>query len=73
MVNNLLADLGEMSLIPRSGKTPGEGNGKTSVFLLGKSYGQRSLTGYSPWNRKKVGHNLATKQQRTTHNITGNL
>ena len=43
MVKNLLADVEEMSLIPRSGKTPGEGNGKTLVFLLGKSYGQRNL------------------------------
>ena len=31
----------------------------TPVFWLGKSYGQRSLVGYSPW-----GHNLVTKQQQ---------
>ena len=35
----------------------------TSVFLPGKSDGQRSLMGYSPWGRKRVRHNLATKQQ----------
>ena len=35
----------------------------TPVFLLGKSLGQRSLVGYSPWDYKGVGHNLATKQQ----------
>ena len=34
------------------------------VFLLGKSHEQRSLTGYSPWGLKKVGHNWATKQQQ---------
>ena len=34
------------------------------VFLPGKSYGQRSLAGYSPWGCKKVGHDLATKQQQ---------
>ena len=28
----------------------------TPVFLLGKSHGQRSLVGYSPWGRKRVGH-----------------
>jgi len=28
----------------------------TPVFLPGKSHGQRSLAGYSPWNRS-VGHN----------------
>ena len=32
------------------------------VFLLGKSHGQRSLVGYSPWGRKRIGQDLATKQ-----------
>ena len=35
----------------------------TPVFLPGKSHGQRSLVGYSPWGHKRVGHNWATKQQ----------
>ena len=35
----------------------------TEIFLLGKSNGQRSLAGYSPWVRKRVRHDLATKQQ----------
>ena len=26
-----------------------------SSFLLGKSHGQSSLAGYSPWGRKRVG------------------
>ena len=34
----------------------------TLVFLPGKSHGQRSLAGYSPWGHKRVGHNLVTKQ-----------
>ena len=34
----------------------------TLVFLPGKSHGQRSLVGYSPWGRKRVRNNLATKQ-----------
>ena len=33
----------------------------TPVFLPGKSHGQRSLAGYSPWGCKTVGHNSATK------------
>ena len=33
------------------------------VFLPGKSLGQRSLAGYSPWGHKRVGHDLVTKQQ----------
>ena len=36
----------------------------TPVFLLGKSHGQRSLAGYSPWGRKRVEHDLVTKQQQ---------
>ena len=35
----------------------------TPVFLPGKSHGQRSLVGYDSWGHKRVGHNLATKQQ----------
>ena len=34
------------------------------VFLPGKSHGQRSLAGYSPWSLKRVGHDLVTKQQQ---------
>ena len=36
----------------------------TPVFLLEKSQGQRSLAGYSPWNCKRVRHDLTTKQQQ---------
>ena len=36
----------------------------TPVFLPRKSHGQRSLAGYSPWDRKRVRHNLSTKQQQ---------
>ena len=33
-----------------------------SSLLAGKSHGQRSLADYSPWGRKRVGYDLATKQ-----------
>ena len=36
----------------------------TPVFLPGKSYGQKSLVGYSPWGWKIVGQDLAAKQQQ---------
>ena len=36
----------------------------TPVFWPGKSHGQRSLVGYSPWGHKRIRHDLATKQQR---------
>ena len=32
----------------------------TPIFLPGKSHGQRSLAGCSPWGRKRVGHKLKT-------------
>ena len=34
----------------------------SSVFLLGKSHGQRKLAGYSPQGHKKVRHDLVIKQ-----------
>ena len=43
----------DLGSIPGSGRSPGEGNGKpTPAFLPGKSHGQRSLAGSSPWGRK---------------------
>ena len=33
----------------------------TLVFLPGKSHGQRSLAGYSPWGDRCVRHDFATK------------
>ena len=35
----------------------------TPVFLPGKSYGQRSLVGYSPLDNKRVRHDLVTQWQ----------
>ena len=35
----------------------------TPVLLPGKSHGQRSLAGCSPWGCKRARHVLATKQQ----------
>ena len=37
----------------------------TPVFLPGKSHKQRSLVGYSPWDRKTVGHILVSKTTAT--------
>ena len=36
----------------------------TPVVFPGKSHGQRSLAGYSPWDFVRVGHDLVTKQQQ---------
>jgi len=40
--------------VPGLGKSPGEGNGKsTPAFLPGEFHGQRILAGYSPWGFKE--------------------
>ena len=45
---------GDPGSIPGLGRTPGEGNHLlTPVFLPGESHGQRSLVGYSLWDRKE--------------------
>ena len=45
---------GDLGLIPGSGRSPGEGKWQpTSVLLPGKSHGQRSLVGYTPWCGKE--------------------
>ena len=49
---------GDPGSIPRSGRSPGEDSPRerrlSRVFLPGKSQGQRSLVGYSPWGHKEL-------------------
>ena len=45
----------------------------TSVFLPGKFHGGRSLAGYSPWGRKRVGDDWVTKQQQTVYISSSDL
>ena len=53
VVKNPPANAGDIGSIPGSGRSPGEGNGNPlQYFLPGKSYGQRSPVGYSPWCHK---------------------
>ena len=47
-------EVGDAGSIPGLGRSPGEGNGKPlQYFLPGKSHGQKSLGGYSPWGCKE--------------------
>ena len=39
----------------------------TPVYLPEKSHGERSLAGYSPWDHKRVGHNLVTEHDSYKH------
>ena len=65
MVTNPPANAGDTcqcSSIPGSETSPGERKWQpTSVFLPGKSHGQRHLVGYHPQGSKRVRHDLATK------------
>ena len=40
------------------------------MFLPGKSHGQRSLKGYSPWGHKELSTTEATKQQQPTYTLS---
>ena len=65
MVKNPPANAGDASSTPGLGRSLGEGKWHpTPVVLPGKSHGQRSLVGYSPWGCKRVRNDLATKQQQ---------
>ena len=55
----------DLNSIPGSGRAPGGGNGNPlqyPVFLPGKSHGQKSLVGYSPW-----GHKQSDTNEQLTH------
>ena len=54
---------GDLGSIP--GLVGSPGGGHTPVFLPGESHQQRSLVGYSPWDRKE----LDTTEQLSTHKI----
>ena len=47
--------MGDLGSIPESGRPSGEGNGNPFQYSLpGEFHGQRSLAGYSPWDRKEL-------------------
>ena len=55
-------DIKDTSLIPGSGKSPGEGRDNPLQYscLENQSHGQRSLAGYSPWGHKESDTTEAT-------------
>ena len=65
MVKNLLPSTENVSLIPGWGRSPGEGNSNSLQYSC-----QGNPTGRGAWQAivhgvaKRVGHDLATKQQR---------
>ena len=64
-------DARDKGSIPWSGRSPGEGNGlSTPVFLPGKSHGQRSLVGYSPWSRRESDRTVPARACMHAHTHT---
>ena len=53
VVKNLPANAGNIGLIPGLGDPLEEDVTTHSSILAGKSQGQRSLTGYSPWDHQE--------------------
>ena len=59
MVKNLPDNAGDLGSIPGLGRFPWKKKWQpTPVLLPGKCHGQRSLVGYSPWGRERVGYYL---------------
>ena len=57
VVKNLPANAGDVGWIPGSGRFPWRRKWQhTPIFLPGKFHRQRSLLDYSPWGRKRAGH-----------------
>ena len=61
-------DTGDTGLIPGSGRSTGGG-----VFLSGKSHGQRSLVGYSPWGCERFGHGWATEHTQLPYKADASI
>ena len=74
MVRNRPDSAGHPGSNSGSGRSPGEGNDNPiPEFLHGKPHGQRCLAGYNPWGRRRLGHNLVTKQHTWNGQHTMNL
>ena len=59
--------------IPGLGRSPGRGHGNTPGFLLGESYGQRSLVGCSPRGRKELATTEVISHARTHFGLAPTL
>ena len=62
---------GRSDSIPGSGRAPGKGNGNPLQYsCLGNPMDSGALqVTYSPWNLKRVGLDLASKQQQTNKDL----
>ena len=59
-------NVGDLSSIPRLGRSPGGGHGNPlQYYSLENPHGQRSLVGYTPWGCKESGRT----ERLSTHNL----
>ena len=70
VVENPPANAGDVGSIPGQEDPLEKEMQPTPVFLPGKSHGQRSLAGYSPWCHNRVGCDSVTKQQNGKISVT---
>ena len=62
---NPSVNAGNSGSVRRWKRSPGEGNGNPlQYYCLENSIDRGAPKGYSPWGRKRVGHNLATKPRK---------
>ena len=67
-------DTGDIGLISGSGRSPDrENDNPISVFLPGKSHGQRSLVGYSPKGCKESDLSEVTEHEHNLHMLWPNM
>ena len=65
VVKNLPANAGDVILIPGSGRSPGEGNGKLLQYSCLENPMDRGAWGATVHGIARIGHDLVTKQQQT--------
>ena len=65
MVKNPPANARDMGSSPGQEDPLEKEMATNSTILSWKSHGQRSLMGYNPWGRKRVGHDLATNNTKS--------
>ena len=64
MVKNLPANAGDTGSVPEQGRSLGERNGNPLQYsCLGNPMDRKSPAGYDPRGCKRVGRDLAPKQQ----------
>ena len=67
-VNNLPANAGDMGLIPRMGRSPGEGNVNPLQYSLLENPMDRRVWWATAHMVTRIGHDLATKQTQKCEN-----